>query len=326
LVCHCTNVLRRVFSDNTAHLEVVKGSPEDNIAYCTKLPRVFGPWEFGVRPKSRGRPVGEAGGGLAAIKRKIDDGARLKELFDADFDHMVKYHKGIERYMTSMFDAPARQHQTQCVVYWGPPGSGKTQAAGAFSDAGHTFWLAKPDPKLWFDGYRGRQHHTVVVDEFYGFIKRDVCQRLIDSKPLQVEVKGGSVNFAARTVIFTSNKAPEDWWPNVGLGAMERRLSGEIGTVVYVGDREFPSPESWRSSDKYQCVGGRGPGAGRGGAQVPGRGGGFGARGGEGVAGGEGGEVRGAAEEADAYSGGPGHATSVHYVPGSSDNPGGFDL
>lgn len=75
----------------------------------------------------------------------------------------------------------------------------------------------------WWDGYEGQ--HTVVIDEFYGWIKYDFFLRLTDRYPLQVETKGGVVQFVSRRIVFTSNAAPDTWYPGVQDRApFERRI------------------------------------------------------------------------------------------------------
>lgn len=81
----------------------------------------------------------------------------------------------------------------------------------------------------------------VVIDEFYGWIARDLMCRICDRYPLNIETKGGSVSFLAKKIIITSNVHPKDWWPKVGLGAMERRLKAPLGRIEFM-------PIPWRGS------------------------------------------------------------------------------
>lgn len=124
-----------------------------------------------------------------------------------------------------------RSWKTEVVVYWGPPGTGKTRRA-QFEAGSNAYWLRKPISKngaLWFDGYEGQE--VVVIDEFYGWIARDFMQRMCDRYPLMVEIKGSAVHFLSKKVIITSNQDPKDWW-KIGLGAMERRIEH----MEYMGD------------------------------------------------------------------------------------------
>jgi len=81
----------------------------------------------------------------------------------------------------------------------------------------------------------------VVIDEMGGWLPRTLCQRLVDRYPMQVETKGGSKPFLSRQIIFTSNKPPSMWWPRVGLGPMERRLTEPLGFVYWFGPGGVPN-------------------------------------------------------------------------------------
>lgn len=178
----------------------------------------------------------------------LDNGASDKEVADECFGTWIRYHKGLAAYRA--ISSAKRDWPTQCIVYWGPSGSGKTRAAADFCPDS-TYWVSKPgsDGKLWFTGYSGER--CVIVDEFYGWIKRDVMQRLCDRYPMQVPVHGQFTQFLARYVIITSNVDPASWWSKVGLGAMARRLEDPLGAVVYVGNDEFPDELSYKNSLAY---------------------------------------------------------------------------
>ncbi len=111
----------------------------------------------------------------------------------------------------------------------------------ALHEAGaDAYWVRKPQNNggLWFDGYDG--HANVVIDEFYGWISRDLMCRLCDRYPLLVDTKGGAVSFLAKKIWITSNQSPVMWWQKVGLGPMERRLSVPNGEVVNLTQMWFP--------------------------------------------------------------------------------------
>jgi len=113
-------------------------------------------------------------------------------------------------------------------VYWGAPGVGKTRLISDTVNPQSVYWLSKPNgSRVFWDGYSGQQ--DVVIDEFFGWMPRDLMCRICDRYPFRVETKGGTVNFTARRVFIISNNSPKSWWPRIGLGPMRRRLEGDHG-------------------------------------------------------------------------------------------------
>lgn len=217
--------------DNGAHFEPRRGNHDQAKAYSTKQEtRVDGPWEAGEEPvDQRGKR-----GDLLSLKRKLDEGASLKDCAEDEelFPVVAKYHRWVSIYQT--LTGKQRTWPTETVVYWGPPGIGKSSRA--LQEGGpDAFWLCKPAGQTtWWDGYCGQE--VVVIDEFYGWIARDLMCRICDRYPLNVEIKGGSTPFLAKKIIITSNVHPMQWWPKAGLGAMERRLSAPLGRIEFMAN------------------------------------------------------------------------------------------
>ena len=224
--------------NSRAHWEVRRGSFEQADEYCSKeesreygpfpesqdLTIVGGPHFFGVAPgEGQGRR-----NDLLSLKRVVDEGGSLLDCFEEDFGSMVRYNRGIMMYKR-LKTGLNRSWQTTCTVYYGASGVGKSRRA--LEEAGpNSFWLPRPEgDRPWWDGYDGQE--TIVIDEFYGWLKRDFLYRLIDRYPMMLEVKGGAVPMQARHVIFTSNKHPNDWYPRARLGALVRRFTDPIGKV-----------------------------------------------------------------------------------------------
>lgn len=165
----------------------------------------------------------------------IDDGKTELEIADTHFATWTRIYRAIRAYR--LLRPLVRSWQTETIVYWGPPGSGKSRHVHEL--APDAYWLPKPEGggTVWFEGYDGQS--DVVIDEFYGWITRDLMCRLCDRYPLHVQTKGGAVTFVAKRIFITSNKPPEQWWRRVGLGPMQRRLSGELGYTFFVGTNEI---------------------------------------------------------------------------------------
>lgn len=224
--------------NSRAHWEIRRGSFQQADDYASKNEtREHGPFLEGQDMKVVGGPhsFGDAPGegqgrrnDLLSLKRVVDEGGSLLDCFEEDFGSMVRYNRGVMMYKR-LKTGLNRSTQTTCTVYYGASGVGKSRRA--LEEAGeNSFWLPRPEgDRPWWDGYDGQQ--TIVIDEFYGWLKRDFLYRLIDRYPMMLEVKGGAVPMQAKHVIFTSNKHPNDWYPRARLGALVRRFTQPIGKV-----------------------------------------------------------------------------------------------
>lgn len=155
------------------------------------------------------------------------------ENFPASF---VRYHRGFQAVKT--LSIKPRSGRPTIEIYWGPSGTGKSRKA--FDENPDAYVLAKPcsDGKLWWDHYEGQT--TVIIDEFYGWIKYDLLLRILDYHPLMIPIKGGYLNLAATKFVFTSNTPWQEWYhldtmPLRGQ-ALKRRIE-EFGTVTHMADR-----------------------------------------------------------------------------------------
>ncbi len=221
-----------------AHWEVRRGTHDQARDYAQKEEtRVKGPWRFGDETG-----LGKKGfrSDLVGMKRMLDEGESMKKVADAHFPCYIRNHRGIEKY-SMLAQTKLRSWETHTSVYWGPPGSGKTKRA-LFEAGESSYWLSKPGKgqQVFFDGYDG--HEVLVIDEFYGWIPRGLMQSICDRYPLNVHTKGGMVPFLAKKVIITSNTDPREWWSNIGLGPMTRRLTDPLGEIVHMNGPVWQSP------------------------------------------------------------------------------------
>lgn len=222
----------------TAHWEMRRGTHEQARDYCSKEEtRISGPWSYGEEPQSPGTR-----NDLVSLKRSLDEDLPEAQVWEEHFGIMLKYHKAAKEYKRVRSMENPRTEKTVCIVIFGPTGTGKTHSISSFDDK--AYWITKP-PKgtpLWMDGYDG--HRTVVIDEFYGWIPYDTLLRLTDAYPLQLPIKGGHVGFNPRTIIFTSNKPPEQWYNYSnfagGYDPLKRRLE------YVIEKRDFDTYTIWQ--------------------------------------------------------------------------------
>lgn len=209
---------------NDVHIEIARGTPAQNIAYCSKQEsRVAGPWEFGDKPAEQGkrsdllhvRDLVSAGQGMRTIAQEVTSYQGLKFA-----ESLLKYAE------------PGRNFVTEVRWYHGSTGSGKTRAAlEEFPDA----WVSGRNLK-WWDGYDA--HEVVVVDDF----RKDFCTfhellRIFDRYPYRVETKGGSRQLLAKVIIVTCPWDPEVLFSGRSaedVGQLLRRISSVklFGAVV----------------------------------------------------------------------------------------------
>lgn len=204
--------------NSRAHWEMRKGSHDDAKNYCTKDDtRVEGPWFLGEEPATGKR------NDLLACKQMIDDGASWKQVADEQFPSFVRYYRGLQIYRG--LAATPRNFKTEVIVIYGPTGTGKSYFANTVFPG--AYWL--PNQKgstLWWDGYQDQE--TVVIDEFYGWIRYAELLRICDAYPCQVQTKGGMINFAPKRIVITSNHEPISWYeffekdPNAQAAMMRR--------------------------------------------------------------------------------------------------------
>lgn len=166
---------------------------------------------------------------LKEVQQAIIQGKSEEEIADDYFDLWIKYNQSFTKY--KLLKAQPRSHKTKVIVIQGPTGTGKSK--WALDNYPLAYWKPRSD---WWDGYSTQE--TVVLDEFYGWLPFDLLLRLCDRYPLNVHIKGGSVNFVAKTLIITTNKHPELWYKSVYFKSFIRRVEewrvyGEDGESIY---------------------------------------------------------------------------------------------
>lgn len=226
--------VKRLFANDSIHLDICRGTPEQCIAYCSKresaderVPFV----EYGTRPSGPGQG---ARSDLSEIGARLKSGATLKSVaqdFPGDF---MRYSSGFIKFQ-ALFQ-PSRNHKTKVMWFYGSTGTGKSMAArDRFPEA---YW--KSPNHQWWDGYDGVS--DVVVDDYRcGFCPFNELLRLFDRYPLQLQVKGASVQFNARNIVITAPHRPEIMWSG-RTGENLAQLLRRIDSIELFGEEPVMAP------------------------------------------------------------------------------------
>ena len=194
----------------SAHLEPARNIPKA-IEYCKKTDTQI------TKPVEHGIPL------TSIQSQTVLDALRTRTPLELIIE-VPNYWRSLNALNNiRMLVAPPRHHWTQGILLHGPTGSGKSRIAHNISSflGDDQTYTASSDLK-WFDGYQGQP--LVIVDEFVGKAEGPDLLRLCDRYPLTKQIKGGTVVFNSKLIIFTSNGQLRDWYPTGMLPALRRRI------------------------------------------------------------------------------------------------------
>lgn len=215
------------------HLEVAKGTPQQNKEYCTKTTFPGAErYEYGTCPsQSRGNRTD-----LEALRAGVKEGKTFMELVDDD--HILPtLARCIPFYtrLTQEAQPPVQRPDTTVRLCVGPAGTGKSTCAGLFDSTLNAYPYDRALNGFW-DGYINQP--TVIFDEMSGSVMSPTeFNRICDKGPYRVNIKNGSTWLRATDIRITSNFTPEHWWSDKVKWNREA-LSRRITEVHYHSDLE----------------------------------------------------------------------------------------
>ncbi|KAH0476236.1 MAG: hypothetical protein KVP17_000937 [Porospora cf. gigantea B] len=189
-----------------AHVERARGTDKDSSVYCHKEGNVL--LEIG-EPSTMGKR-----NDLETMYTDIESGMTFQSLALKHRSNCFRYERVVRSMMAHQRRILVEETEVPTpktvVILFGNTGTGKTTAARAESD-GALYQVFNP---RWFDGYEDGHHRTILFDEFNGQMPIEELLQLTDRWPVTREIKGGTTFVNPTKVIFTSNIAPQVWFPS----------------------------------------------------------------------------------------------------------------
>lgn len=250
--------VKRWVGDDSAHLEIAKGSSQSNLDYCSKADSQTGRFRFQNGDFSKGGVQG-ARTDLDMVIEAIKDGDTMESLNDKFPREIIKFGRGIQlsRSLFLSRQAPSTFPRTVIVLY-GRSGAGKSLWARQFAQRNslsvYAKNLTKSSDTQWFDGYDGES--LLLLDDF---TDQAVSFRELliwtDIYKHRIQIKGTMCVAQWSHVIITSNVCPNQWYEKY-IGAEREPLVRRLDHVLEAP----PAPYFCEAiHDLYRSYPGRSP-------------------------------------------------------------------
>lgn len=260
------DTMKKKFSPFQPHLEVAKGTAQENLVYCTKEetrapgshPVVEG--DFSVTAGTRTD--------LTAVKDSILAGKSLRDIANDHPTEFMKYHGGIKSAYSLL--APSnglvRTWRTRVTFIWGrASGTGKSRMLKSIVGSPPDGLVTRGEwgSNAGIVGYVAQKR--VGFDECRpGFIQYGFLLELMDDTPIMIRVLYGQTPFLATDLVISTNFPPWELFSETVMGPwtdpvtrlpnpLHRRLLEPGNQVINI---EQPTPEvlAYRQTHRLQAL------------------------------------------------------------------------
>lgn len=205
-------------------LGISRGSALENKIYCIKEDQDY--FESGDPKNNR-----------LDLVEMIKEGATDKDLFECHPQQFIRYGSGIKN--AKKLYLPDRNWIMDIDIYLGPSGTGKTVMAWTLPEKLQmSMFEVNLQSNFPMDGYDGEE--IILLDEFRSQIPFGFLLKLMDSKPLKLNVKYGFTKIQAKMLVITSNKEPHQWYPKIEDKSMLYRRINEWACIYRFAPNQEP--------------------------------------------------------------------------------------
>lgn len=227
-----------------SHIENIKGSLRDNIAYCSKdETRLGGPWMAGDRPKGSGFRSDLAN----AIQTFNASQMSIRTLAKDHPEVFIKFSKGFKELKLALTVYP-NDEKPEVYWYYGPTGTGKSFRCRERAPDGYR--LAPPigTKNLYFYGYNGET--DIIFEDYNGYGGFRWLLVFLSEGRLICNASGHGVAVRRTRVFINSDRHPQRIFPEVfaehpNLWAqLRRRITTIYHCTVPFGDSSFAEAQN----------------------------------------------------------------------------------
>lgn len=200
------STVKGIFGDRI-HIETARANSASNIRYCTKNTTRFTGGDICI---SGQWGTAKRSGGVVQAAIAVINGDKLPEIVDKFPGICLQNMEKVERFIA--YNKGVRKEKPKVIILYGLTASGKSQYVINHYGYDDVYWVAPPaNGTVWWGHYMCEE--VCVFDDFHeDWFSLMELMRILDSTPMLVAPKGGQVPFNSKTLIFTSNVDPRDWY------------------------------------------------------------------------------------------------------------------
>lgn len=229
------NTAKNLLGNAGLHLEIARGSEEDNRRYCTKEDTRAEGTAGTVNPDNYDAQEGKQGrrSDLEGIAEQCRAGHSLRNIAQEHPGDFIRYHAGIAALHAQVAPAPPAERIVMVTVLWGDTGVGKTHRVMNAVAAEDLYIVSGRGRDPW-GMYRGEQ--VLLMDEFnWELWSIQEMNGILDKWRFRLDARYHDRYAAWTRVYICCNESPVAWYPAASqplIQSLRRRIQTSCRLVL----------------------------------------------------------------------------------------------